>query len=182
MRWTRVRRRAISFVAGQAQGWVSLQANIRSARTTGVTRLSSTTFEGWYEVPRRSLAAMARGRPSRVVLAPFWGALSLREGVILQLQATVATKANHRGERGATVKTIAQGGPVAPPVPVVTCARTLSLRARLWVQCAPGLPAPSSIRGSKTRSKTRTNGVARMRAYARIGCLKIRSTISSVIP
>src|SRR5439155_19068882 len=73
MRWTRVRRRAFRFAAGQAQGWVFLQANIKNARTTGVTRLSSTTFEGWYEVPRRSLAAMARGRPSRVVLAPLKG-------------------------------------------------------------------------------------------------------------
>src|SRR5204863_6455532 len=84
-----------------------------------------------YEVPRRSLAVLARGRRSRVVLAPL-KALSLRGGATLQLQATVASLVHSPGRaRNKPVKTTAQGKPGVPSAPVSACARTFFLRARL---------------------------------------------------
>src|SRR5205823_1781456 len=54
-------------------------------------------------------------------------------------------KSDHRGEHEVSVKTIAQGKPGVPSVSASACARTFFLRARLWVQWAPGFLCTLSI-------------------------------------
>src|SRR5204863_6623930 len=117
-----------------------------------------------YEVPRRSLAVLARGRRSRVVLAPL-KALSLRGGATLQLQATVASQVHSPGRaRNKPVKTTAQGKPGVPSAPVSACARTFFLRARLRVQWAPGfLSALSFFDGARSLASLGQKPAARWR-------------------
>src|SRR5256885_14098024 len=54
----------------------------------------------------------------------------------------------HRGEREVSVKTIAQGKPGVPSVSASACARTFFLRARLWVQWAPGFLCTLFLKGA----------------------------------
>ena len=79
----------------------------------------------------------ACGRQSRVVLTPRrW-----RQACGSIPQATVARKPGHRGERGISRKTTAQGMPGCSGEPVVTTLVCFSLsHARLRVQRAPGIP------------------------------------------
>jgi hypothetical protein len=83
--------------------------------------------------------ARQRGRQSRVVLTPRrWRQVLKRQSLS---GATVARKPGHRGERGISRKTIAQGRPDVSAEPVCSCAFFLRiLHTGPRVQRAPGLP------------------------------------------
>jgi hypothetical protein len=66
---------------------------------------------------------------------------------VTSAQATVAIKPGHRGEREISRKTIVQGMPVVPALPVVTAACLLLLQAGHGCGLHPAFPVPSWFRG-----------------------------------
>ena len=97
----------------------------RSSRHNDRSRFDSASFSIRFHV---AVSARANGaRPSNGINSEIPYAIALPDAGIKLLarrfaRATVAIKPGHRGERGAAVKTIAQGMPVDPAEPVVTAA------------------------------------------------------------
>ena len=99
------------------------------------------------------------------------------------LGMTVATKPVHRGERGVSRKTIAQGMPDPFGEPVVTILACFSLsHARLRVHRAPGIPC--ALRSQKRARKPRADRqrdrepVPRSRACGIARCLTSLNSLS----
>src|SRR5437868_6616823 len=140
MRWTRERRARQSLVRGGAGSRAGLARKryASGARTTHAKRPVSSTFEGCVRGPEKIIG----GHGSRTMKSCGPGAsqevLSLRKSATSCAGDGGKQEPAHRGEREVSVKTIAQGKPGVPSVSASACARTFFLRARLWVQWAPG--------------------------------------------
>jgi hypothetical protein len=80
-------------------------------------------------------------------------------------RATVANKPVHRGERGISRKTIAQGEPECFPLNLYARVRFFmrKQRTRPRVQRAPGFPCALLFSGGSDRHKARAHRAARMR-------------------
>jgi hypothetical protein len=99
--------------------------------------------------------ARQRGRQSRVVLTPRrWRQVLKRQSLS---GATVARKPGHRGERGISRKTIAQGRPDASAEPVCSCAFFSCAFGTRDRGCSahPVFPAPSDFREREFDGKPR---------------------------
>ena len=100
------------------------------------------------------------GRQSRGSWRP-----TLASSLRSNLQATVANKPDHRGERGISRKPLCRGCPGASAEPVCSCAPLLPLRMRPRVQRAPGIPCALWLWRGKLMARTRAICVARMRSH-----------------